>query len=303
MAGETTADAGQLAVSVDPGAPAPIQKLADMPAEVADRIFGKEKSESEVMAAATGAAPTKTAEVESTDAEGDTPESGEAEAGDDTLDTAWKALERDGWSKADLKRMSKDRIVALGTKRAQNHADVDRAFADLKALKAAKTEKPAQGSDSPSTDDLSEALAALDPRLKAALAPVIEKVKALDALASGYTAQAQAQAVKTVRDGLAERGYDAAKSDLVWNAATAAARGLVDGEGMEPQAAIDRVFAEMYPAAKPAKPAAADRTRNVATPPGQRVQPVARSKAEREFLAFSAIENGDKAAAARIMQT
>ena len=294
-------------VTVDPGAPAPMQTLADMPAAVADRIFGKEPSEAEVMAAVTGAkpdaAPAKAAE-ESTDAAGDTPADGEADDGDDTLDTAWKALERDGWSKADLKRMSRDRIVALGTKRAQNHADVDRAFADLKALKAKSAEKPVVESDSSTSDDLSEALAQLDPRLKAALSPLLDKVKALDAIATGYTAQAQAQAVKTVREGLATRGYDAAKSDLVWNAATAAARGLVESEGMDPQAAIDRVFAEMYPSAKPAKPAPEPgRTKNVATPPGQRIAPVARSKAEREFLAFSAIENGDKAAAARIMQT
>jgi len=221
---------------------------------------------------------------------------------DNDLERAWSALERDGWSKADLKRMSVDRIKELGTKRAKNHEDIDNAYKDLKSLKEAarKTEKTEPVLDRAAAPaDPSEALKALEAEfgpegakaVHSALKPVLDELAALkSAEAERQRATAQNERVRLQESfkGL----YPEIDKPAVWDAVVLVAQGKAE-DGMSADDALKLALHEVYGERKPAQaPKKAERVKDTPEAPSRSGALKPLSKAERELRALELIETG-----------
>lgn len=300
----------EVPASGDTGGGAGGQALrADSPA--LDKIFGQDESETEEFARIFGA----DGDEKSADKPDSQPEA-KAEEADEEENAAWAALERDGWKKADLKRLSRERLMELGGKRAKVHADVDQAYSDLKALKAklAASEQGAKAGntdalDSAASADLSaglEALAALeDPEmgrlLKGAVQPLIAELQRLRGLADQYVARDGERERGRLRESFVKAGYDKLKDDVAWEAALAAGRQLLPEHDGNPEAAMKAALTRVYGEVKE-KPKAGP-IKNVATIPERRDGPVAKTKEQKAFLVLSALDRGaSRADAAKLME-
>jgi len=220
------------------------------------------------------------------------------EPADPELESAWKALERDGWSKADLKKLSVDTIKERGAKRAKNHEDVDRAYADLKSWKA-KAEKPAAVHDSAAakSDDLSVTLKTLEetfgPDVAKAMQPMVEKLRALEQQTQSVQ-QAEAAREKSRIQSEITGVYPEISKDAVWNAVAPQALALIE-QNPETSAvdAVRAVLRDFY-GERTAQPAAkkASNLKNTPESPTRTQTPKPASKEEREFAALLALERG-----------
>lgn len=221
---------------------------------------------------------------------------------DSDLERAWSALERDGWSKADLKRMSVDRIKELGTKRAKNHEDIDNAYKDLKSLKEAarKTDKPEPVLDRAAvTVDPSEALKALEAEfgpegakaVHSALKPVLDELAALksaEAERQKATAQSERIRLQTSFKGL----YPEIDKPAVWDAVVLVAQGKAE-DGMSADDALKLALHEVYGERKPqAVPKRSERVKDTPEAPSRSGAPKPMTKDERELRVLELLESG-----------
>lgn len=231
---------------------------------------------------------------------------------DHDLDKAWSALERDGWSKADLKRMSVDRIKELGSKRAKNHEDIDNAFKDLKSLKEAakKAEKPEPVLDRAAdpSDDISDALKAFEAEFgpegakafEKTLKPLMAKLGAIERAEQERQQSSAALERSRLQKAFSEVYPEIAKP-AVWDAVLMVAQEKAQ-DGMSSDDALKLALEEVYGerAAQPkAEPKKAARAKDIPEAPTRSGQPKPMSRSERELRALELIENNAGLDAAR----
>lgn len=240
------------------------------------------------------------------EAEAEVTEEPKGETVDNDLERAWAALERDGWSKADLKRMSVDRIKELGAKRAKNHEDVDSAYKDLKSLKEAakKAEKPEPVLDraaEPSVD-LSEALKAFEAEFgpesrkafEGTLKPLIERLEALQKAETTRQAQS-AQSERTRLQAAFSEVYPELAKPAVWDAVIVVAQQKVEEGAATADDALKAALVEVYgdrKAQPKAEPKKAVRAKDVPEAPNRAGTQKPLTQSERELKALELIEGG-----------
>jgi len=274
------------------------------------KIFGPDP-DAPAEAAPSTAGNDKNTEVEASDdnptTEAEATEQAPEEVGDPDLDKAWGALERDGWTKTDIKRLGVERIKELGLKRAKNHMDIDQAYADLKALKATKAaEKPKEevlDRAASTNGDLSKVLDKFKElfgedganAIREALDPVLGKVGEIEkSLVKQQEAAAQAERARLQEkfSGL----YSEVSKPALWNAIEqGAVERLNAGEASSNDEAVRMTLSELFGerAAQPkAEPRKATRTKDLPSTPDRASPAKPMTKQERELKVLEAIESG-----------
>lgn len=259
--------------------------------EQVERIFGKEDAEPEQ----------KTDPVAEADKPEPEPESAESESHDGELEDAWKRLERDGWTKAQLKRFSRSDIVEMGAKRAQRQDKIDSDYKELHSYRDAKTkaEKAKPEHDSASElVDLSADLKALEadggPEVAKAIAAIVSKINAIE----------KRDAARDAERGRAERSrlqsafvgaYPALANGKVFDAILAIGHSNLDGASSVDEAFKAACDATWPKAAEPKQPIKSDRHKDAAQAPARSKPTVVKlTQEQRELNALLAIEGGGK---------
>lgn len=241
----------------------------------------------------------------------DTPQTETAENPTE-LETALRALRRDGYGSQVLDKMAKRDILAIGLKRAKNQEDVDKAFGDLKSLreKAEKNEKPATEGNTPATvtADLSKILPKLaeklgDEEAPALVAQIVEAIAApLRAELAELKASNARSVLDTARSRLRER-FPGLSDESTWSKVVEKAKQISGGYDNENDCLSDACRILNVSAAQASNGAAETRSRLNGLPStsGRKPSNAAKSWEELGTDAMLALEAGDKTEMNRLL--
>ncbi len=239
----------------------------------------------------------------------------------DDLESALKALRRDGYTDGEIDALGQEAVVRLGLKRAKTQKDVDRAYEDLKSLKEQAEPKPTADKAEPSADKPSVDLKKLAKPLYQdfgndagdAIVGLVSKaneqstgqLKQVTAELQATREFATAVAAETMRAGLGER-FPQVNDDASWSQVLekandfAAAYGSKDGS--KPMAAFRECVtdaAKVLFAGEQASPATSKKKARPSVP-GKNPKPRAIPQEQVDDLILAALESGNKETAERL---
>lgn len=226
-----------------------------------------------------------------------------ASAPDKELGIATSALERDGWSKADIAALSADRIKVIGAKRHENQEKVSSDYRDYYALKDAQKSGAGKAAEASSDSgqaplvDISAQMKSFEEEfgpeaakaLEGVLGPLAKTVEGLRQQ-SETIRHAEVARERTRLQGVAAGVLPEAANELVAKGIFVTAQSLIDADPTLSEEDAVRKAAGMF--RQPAPPARSENLGNVAQAQ-PRAAPVRQvTKHEREMMVLEAIERG-----------